>query len=91
MFFGISRVTAQIRGDFRELGERGFEILDDLRGDHVWRREVGGVFEGFVLEPKDIEVDLVALDQLVIGKAFEALAFRPLVPVFGVIASDEIV
>lgn len=32
-------------GNKSELGQRSFEILDDLRSNHGWRRQVVGVFE----------------------------------------------
>ena len=56
---------------------RALENLHDLGGDDVWRGRVGGVFEGFAFEPEDedIEVVLVAFDEVVVGEALEALAF----------------
>lgn len=37
--------------------------------------KVGGVFEGVVLQPEDVEVHLVALDELVVSERFEAVSF----------------
>ncbi len=53
--------------------------------------KIGGVFEGFVFEPEDVEVDLVAFDEVVVGEALEAFAFGALVAVLGVVAGDEVV
>ncbi len=47
---------------------RGFEVGGDVGGDHFGGGEVGAFFEGFVFEPEDVEVDLVALDQLFVGE-----------------------
>ena len=67
------------------------QILHDLGGDDVGRGKIGGVFEGFVFEPEDVEVDLVAFDEVVVGEALEAFALCALVAVLGVIAGDEVV
>ena len=44
-----------------------------------------------VLQPEDVEVDLVALDELVVGEGLEALALLALVAVLRVVAGDEVV
>lgn len=44
--FGWSRL--QRGGNGLELSEGGGEVLDDLSGDDLRRREVVGVFDGFV-------------------------------------------
>ena len=51
----------QISCDFGELGKGGLKILDDFLGDHVRRWKVSAVFEAFVFEPENIEVEFVAL------------------------------
>jgi hypothetical protein len=43
------------------LGEGGLEVFDDFLRDHIRIEEVGAVFELFVFEPKDVEVEFVAL------------------------------
>ena len=57
------------------------QVLDDLGGDDVGGGEVGGVLERLVLEPEDVEVGLVALDQVVVGERVAALALDALVAV----------
>jgi hypothetical protein len=66
----------QIRRDFGELGEGGLEVFDDFLGDDVWIGArifsisafplfsflQGSVFEAFVFEPEDVEVEFVALE-----------------------------
>ena len=37
------------------------EVFDDLGGDGVGIGEIGAVFEAFVFEPEDVEVEFVAL------------------------------
>ena len=39
----------------------------------------GGFFEGVIFEPKDVEVDLVALDQVVVVEGFESFGLLALV------------
>jgi len=43
------------------LGEGGLEVFDDFGGDDVGSGKIGAVFEAFVFEPEDVEVELVAL------------------------------
>ena len=38
------------------------EIFDDLGGDDIGVREVGAVFEGFIFQPEDVEIEFVALE-----------------------------
>ena len=71
--------------------ERRLEVFHDFGSDDVWRWKIGGVFQRIVSEPEDVEVDLVAFDEVVVGKTFEAFAFAAFVAVFGVIAGDEVV
>ncbi len=52
----------QISCDFGELGEGGFEVFGYFKGDDTRVGEVGAVFQAFVFEPENVEVDLVALD-----------------------------
>jgi len=56
------RSASEAQGDLTETIERGFEVLDDLGGDLIGRRQQVGVVERVVLEPEDVEVDLVARD-----------------------------
>ena len=48
--------------DLRKLVQCGLEILDDLRGYLVRRRQVVGIFEAFIAQPEDVEIHLVAFD-----------------------------
>ena len=59
-----------------QLGERGLEVFYNLGGDHVGIGKVRAVFERFVFEPEDVEVELVTLQQFFVGEAFEALLAR---------------
>ncbi len=51
----------QVRRDFGELGESGLEVFDDLGGDDVGIGKVGTVLDAVVFEPKDVEIEFVAL------------------------------
>jgi len=59
------------------------EVFDDLGGDDVGIRKVGAVLKRFVFEPEDVEVEFVALEQLLIGETFEALGLFFLSSVLG--------
>ena len=48
------------------------------------------IFQGFILQPEDIQADLVALHDFIVTENTEALGFHPLVTVLQVEALDEI-
>ena len=54
----------QIRGDFAELFEGGFEIFDDLLGENIGIGEIVGFFEAFVAEPEDVRAGKKTTDPL---------------------------
>jgi hypothetical protein len=60
--------------DLAEALKGRFQALDDLGGDLVRRRQQIRVIQAVVLQPEDVEVDLVAPDQIGIGEFAEALA-----------------
>jgi hypothetical protein len=51
------------RGDFTELFEGGFEVLDGFLGENIRISEVVGFFEAFVPEPEDLELALSRIDE----------------------------
>ena len=55
-----TRVLLQVFGDGGELFEGSFEVGGDVGGDDFGGGEVGGFFEGVVLQPEDVQVQLVA-------------------------------
>jgi len=65
------------------------KVLRDLRCYHVRRLQVLGPFEALVPQPEDIEVCLVAADQLLIAEGPETLRFLSLMLVVGVVAGYE--
>ena len=46
---------------FGELGEGGWEVFSDFLSDDVGIGKIGAVFEGFVFEPKNVEVGFIVL------------------------------
>ena len=88
---GSKPLCLQVLGYGVELLQSGLQVLDDLLGDHGRGGEVGGVFEGFVLEPEDVQVDLVPLDQVLVRKRLEPLGLLSLVAVGGLKGLDEVV
>jgi len=51
---------AQIVSDLSKLLQRCLQVLDDLGGQHIRIGQVGRVFQRFIPQPKDVQVDLVA-------------------------------
>ena len=74
-----------------ELGESSLEVFYDLGGDDVGIRKVGTVFERPILQPKDVEVEFVALGYLFVSEALEALGFFSVVAIFWIVAGDEVI
>jgi hypothetical protein len=70
----------QAQRDLAEAGERRFQVLDDFGGNLVRRRQQVRVVERVVFEPEDVEIDLVAGDELGMGKVPEAVGLDALVP-----------
>jgi hypothetical protein len=52
---------AQIRGDFAELLEGGFEVFDDFLSEDIGVGKVVGLFQAFVAEPENVEAGFVAV------------------------------
>ena len=52
---------AQIRGDFTELFEGGFEVFDNFLGENIGIGEIVGFFQTFVAEPENVEAGFVAV------------------------------
>src|ERR1017187_2066667 len=90
-----SRSTAmlsrQIGGDLSELIESGLQIFHDLSRENGRVREIRGIAEAVIPEPEDVEVGFVTLDQVLIGEAPETIGFGPLMPVLGIVTTDEVV
>lgn len=81
----------QVVRDGGELFEGGLEIFHDVAGDDAGRGEIGGFFEGVVLEPEDVEVHLVALNEVVVDEGLESFGLGALVAVGGAEAGEEVV
>jgi hypothetical protein len=88
---GRSNLHLQILRNRGELLQCGLQVFHDVEGDHAGGGEVGAFFEGVILEPEDVEVDLVAFDQVGVVEGFESFGFLAAVAVLGVVVSDEVI
>ena len=79
----LDRLRRQVPTYLLQLLKGGAEVFGDLVGDYVRQGEGGGVLNTLVSEPEDVEVGLVALDQLGVGEAAKA--------VFRLVAGCEVV
>jgi hypothetical protein len=50
------------------LGEGRFEVVGDFLSENVGRGKGVGVGEAFILDPEEVEAELVALEQLFVVK-----------------------
>jgi hypothetical protein len=73
------------------LGQRSGEVVDDLPGDDLGRRQVVDVLERGVLQPGDVEVGLVTRDEFLVREPAEALALLALVTATRPAGLDEFV
>jgi len=69
----------QAQRNFTEAVECGLQVFDDFGGDLIGRRQQVGVVERVVLEPEDVEIDLVAGDKISMREPPEALGLGALV------------
>ena len=67
------------------------QVLDNLGCQNGGVGQIGGIAQTVVPEPEDIEIGLVALDQIFVGEAAKTLGLGPLVAIGGVVAADEVV
>jgi len=67
------------------------QVFDNFGGQDGGVRQIGRIAQTVVPEPEDVEIGLIALDQVLVGEAMEPLSLGPLVAIRGVIAADEVV
>ena len=70
----------QILRNCGELFERGFQVIGDFLGDYFGCGQISGFFARVVFQPENVEVHLVAFDQIVVTEALESLGLDALVP-----------
>jgi hypothetical protein len=87
----LSNLLFQILRNRRKLFESGFEVFSDFKGEDARIRQVRALFKGFVFEPEDVEVHLVALGQLFVSERLKALALFAVVAVLRVVTRDKVV
>jgi len=61
----------------RELVEGCLQVLDNFRCQNRRIRQIGRIAQTVIPEPEDIEISLIALDQVFVGEAPETLRFTP--------------
>jgi hypothetical protein len=68
----IPGLPFQVLRDHRKLLEGRFEIGRYICCDRLWRRKIGAFFKRLVFEPKDVEVNFVSFQQLLIRERAES-------------------
>ena len=76
--------------DAAKLLQGRLKILGNLGSDPIRQRKVFGIFQAFVLQPEDIQANLVALDKLIIAKRLKPVRLLPVVPVGRMITRYEV-
>jgi hypothetical protein len=61
-----------------------FQFLGYLQSENVRIRKIRAVLQRFVSKPENVEIHLVPFEQLVVGEAFEPVAFGAFKAVLGV-------
>src|ERR1700681_3340535 len=74
-----------------EAVERQLQAFHDLGRDFVGGRQQIGIVERVILDPENVEIDLVACQQGFERKTFEFFGFLALGPVARAVAGDEII
>ena len=75
----LSRLARrQLLTHIPELLKRSLKILNYLGSDLLRRRQVRRILKTVILQPEDIEVQLIASLQLVVAEALEPLILFPL-------------
>jgi len=69
-----------------ELIQRNFKIFNNFCCDNIRLRQVFGIFKAFVLEPEDIQVYFVPLDEIIVSEAAGAFGFSSGVDILGTFA-----
>ena len=85
----LSCIDRKRRRQLGELGEGGFEFLDDLSGEHARGRKQRGVVKRLVAQPGDVEVGLVTRNQVVVAEAAEPFTLDPSTAVIRRVASTK--
>jgi len=67
------------------------QILHNTGGKHIRRSHRISPLEALITQPEEIKAHLVMLEQLVIAKRAEALAFLPLVTILCMVARHKII
>ena len=74
-----------------KLIERSFQVFGNFGSNHIGVGQIGGVFQTFVPQPEDVQVHLVAFEQVLVSEGLESFRFLPVVPILGVIAGYKII
>src|SRR5437867_3436394 len=76
----LPNARLQVRQHALDLAERVPQVLSDLLGQHMRLREVGRVLQTLVAQPEQVEAELIARGDLVIGVGPPASVRRLLRP-----------
>src|SRR5260370_30411453 len=81
----------EMGGDLGNVVESGLAVIDNFGGQERRVGQIGRIAQAVIPEPEDIQISFVALDQVFVGEAMEALGPGALMAVLGIVAADEVV
>lgn len=67
------------------------QILDNFGCQNGGIRQIGRIAQIVIPQPEDVEIGLIAFDQVFVGVASETLRFTSLVSILRVVAADRVV
>jgi hypothetical protein len=67
------------------------QVLGNFSGDHIGIGQVGRVLKAVVFKPKDVQVDLVALEEFLVREGLEAFSLFARVAILRVVAGNEVI
>lgn len=73
VLFKCNLSPLQVAGNLPKLLQRRFQVISDVFGQFVGFRQVLRVFQALILDPEDVQIQLVALGQVFVDEGTPAI------------------